>query len=54
MNFGDIDWVGLCILILGIGLVLLGCFMVARALGVVVVGLFLMLGALISSRSRVG
>lgn len=54
MNFGDIDWASLCILVLGIGLVIAGCFMVARPLGVIVVGLFLMLGALISSRSRVG
>jgi hypothetical protein len=54
MNFGEVDWAGLFILILGIGILIAGCFMFSRAAGVIVIGLLLILGALISSRSRVG
>jgi hypothetical protein len=54
MNFGEIDWAGLFILALGMGLVIGGCFMFSRAAGVIVIGILLMLGALLSSRSRLG
>ncbi len=54
MNFGDIDWAGLFVLALGVCLLIAGSFMFSHAAGVIVIGLLLMLGALISSRSRVG
>jgi len=54
MNFGDIDWVSLCVLVLGVGLMIGGCFMIDLSIGLIAIGFFLTLGSLIASRAKVG
>ncbi len=54
MNFGEVDWAGLFVLLIGLCILVTGCFMFSRAAGVTVIGLIVILGALISSRSKVG